>query len=629
MCGILGFFATANGPVLRDRMDAALVEIRHRGPDDKGTFFTPSGAGLVGLAQARLAIIDLSSGGHQPVLSSDGRYAMVYNGELYNYKELREELIQLGHAFKTESDTEVLLCAWQHWGQSALPRFDGMFAFVVHDMQEKTLTCVRDAFGIKPFYYLKTDETFAFGSESFALRKLHPQSQNLNLGHALRYLKFGVYDLDQTTFVDGIQHLLPGTSLTLDLTTNRVIDTRHWYTPSVVARTDLSFDQAAEQLRSLFLDSVRFQLRSDVPIGVALSGGVDSSAVVGAVRHLDPKIPINCFGFVADGSVMSEERWMDLVAQYNGVKLHKTRVDQATLIDELDDFITAHGEPVSNLSYFAEFSVYKLAKQHGVKVLLDGHGADEVICGYRGYPEFRLRSLFAQKSPIAAMKFLHAWSRWPGRGGPAKVGRVLIQGLGLDRSANRLRSLLSNDEIGRLLAYGVSAECHGSLQAPLDLDAPKERALAEALRLDLLRKSCPPQLRGADRSAMWRSIENRVPFLSPPLANFALSMPEHYLVSPQGETKHLFKAAMRGILPDAIINRRDKIGYAAETNMRLTLKPKQQTDLRNGLARLRFINPDAALKTMNEGQNGTVSLHGMSWRLFNLARWAERFDIYG
>lgn len=629
MCGILGFFTTENATALQDRMDDALVKIRHRGPDDSGTLFRPSGAGLVGLAQARLSIIDLSSGGHQPVLSSDGRYAMVYNGELYNYKELREELRQQGHVFTTQSDTEVLLTAWAHWGQDALSRFDGMFAFAIHDTQEKTLTCVRDAFGIKPFYYLKENETFAFGSESYALRQLHPQTKNLNLEHALRYLKHGVYDLDASTFVKDIQHLLPGTILKLDLTTNSIIHHTSWYSPTVIERTDLSFDQAAEQLRCLFLESVRIQLRSDVPLGAALSGGVDSSAVVGAMRHLDPKADISCFGYVAEGSAMSEEHWMDLVAQHNNVELHKIRSNRTTLVNEIDEFISAHSEPVSTPSYFAEFSVYKLAKQHGMKVLLDGHGADEVICGYRGYPEYRLRSLLAQRSPLQALKFLHAWSRWPGRGSPTKIARVLIEGLGFDQSTNWLRSIITKDGFEHLLKDDFKNIVSAPLNAKVALEAPNSRALADALRLDLLRKSCPPQLRGADRSAMWRSIENRVPYLSTTLTNFTLSMPEQYLVSPHGETKYLFKAAMRGILPDAIIDRRDKIGYASETDLRLTLTQKRQANLLSGLHRLGFVKPDQALKVMGAGQEGSVVLHGLSWRLFNLASWAERYDICG
>ena len=246
MCGIAG---TCRDPRLASGVGAvqrALDLLSHRGPDDTGLEGWDVGGCEVVLGQTRLAIIDLTSGGHQPMATQDGRYALVFNGEIYNYRELRAELESLGRTFSSQSDTEVLLVAWQHWGRECLHRLRGMFAFVVLDNQERTLTCARDPFGIKPFHYTQAGGGFAFASEVPALIDLVDRSFEINHRQAYRFLRLGFYDESAETFIDGIYKLRPGSMMELDLAAGRLSDQERWWWPSVDERQDLSFDQAAD-----------------------------------------------------------------------------------------------------------------------------------------------------------------------------------------------------------------------------------------------------------------------------------------------------------------------------------------------------------------------------------------------
>jgi asparagine synthase (glutamine-hydrolysing) len=259
--------------------------------------------------------------------SADTRYVVVFNGEIYNYRELRQELKSFGHDFRTDSDTEVLLAAWAQWGIEALSRFKGMFAFALLDQQTSTLTLARDAFGIKPFFYYQHGTEFAFASEISALLDLLGSPRPLNLQRAYDYLVYGTYDNGTDTFYEGVYHLAPGHWFQLNLQTGATSQPVRWWWPSIAERRDINFRDAVAQVREMFLDNVRLHLRSDVPLGAALSGGIDSSAVVCAMRYLEPDMPIHTFSYVARGSSLDEERWADLINQHVGAIAHKVMPD--------------------------------------------------------------------------------------------------------------------------------------------------------------------------------------------------------------------------------------------------------------------------------------------------------------
>ena len=625
MCGIAGGWwnqhtqATSSLPL-------ALSAMHRRGPDDKGAEFYPAGNATLGLAQARLSIIDLSAAGHQPMHSQDGRWAIVFNGEIYNYRELRAELQAAGQCFTSDSDTEVLLAAWAQWGAACLPRLVGMFAFAVLDRQSHSLTCVRDAFGIKPFFYTNGAEGFRFASEVPALLALLPGKPELNWQRAYNYLFHGDYDSGADTFYAGVQHLLPGHSLSVDLTTGKARSAQRWWQPKIEERPNWSFADAVEQVRERFLQNIRLHLRSDVPLGAALSGGIDSSAVVCAMRHVEPELPIHTFSFIAAGSDVNEERWVDRINAHVGAVAHKITVTGAELARDLDDMIRCQGEPFGSTSIYAQYRVFQLAKEQGITVTLDGQGADEMLAGYNGYPGQRLRSLLETGQPRHAWQFAKHWAQWPGRS-LSMAGKTLAGQLSQGALYQALRTIHAGRahpnwiSTAALHEYGVRTNYPHTPPA----HTLRGRRVVAELALALQQRGLPALLRHGDRNSMRFSVESRVPFLTLDMVNLLLSMPEHFLISPQGETKSIFRAAMRGLVPDEVLNRRDKIGFATpEQDWLLGMAPTVRQWLQADL-QLPFINQAQMLQAFDAIASGKKPFSWQVWRWVNFCRWYSIF----
>jgi len=637
MCGIFGYFSnkfTQDIQEQNNRLKLAANSLYHRGPDDNGleTFKIKSEEDkftkLLSLGHTRLSIIELSKKGHQPMSSSDGHYVIVYNGEIYNYKELRNDLKDLGHVFKTQSDTEVLIAAWSQWGQECLTRLVGMFAFVVYDKQLNTITCVRDAFGIKPFFYADDDGQFSFASDINALLELREKPKKLCLQRAYDYLVQGVYDNNELTFIEGAKHLMPGCLMEFDFSKASITKTIKWWTPSIKERADLSFKQAAEKVREQFLENVKLHLRSDVPLGAALSGGIDSSAVVCAMRYLEPKTDIHTFSYIAKDSPISEEKWVDLINEHAHAKSYKVVANGDELLRDLDDLIQAQGEPFGSTSIYVQYRIFQMAKKNGVTVTLDGQGADELLAGYSGYPIERMQSLFEQRDFKTLLSFTHQWKSWPGRGS-VKAYKYLCASI----APNNLRPLLKNLfikslkpdwlNIEYLLQQGVVLKTE--LQSQLTDN--RGRRVVETLANSLQLAGLPQLLRHGDRNSMRFSVESRVPFLTIPTADLLLSLPEEYLISNKGETKSIFRAAMRGIVPDQILDRKDKIGFetpekiwfmAMAPTLRKWLEDAQEID---------FIKTSKLLIDFDLIMTGKKPFTWQVWRWVNFIHWHK--NVFG
>jgi asparagine synthase (glutamine-hydrolysing) len=570
MCGILGIFSLRPLENINWRCKSSLESLRHRGPDDSGIidlsgeeFLQEKDANFI-FGHTRLSIIDVSGGGHQPMDSIDGRFTIVFNGEIYNYRELKWELTNHGYVFFTESDTEVLVTAWSHWGVNALKRLKGMFAFAVFDRKDQSVTIARDAFGIKPLFYHKNIDGFSFASEMPALLYLLAEEPDVNLHRSSEYLIYGSYDNAEDTFYEGISHLLPGHWMRFDLAKSHWGDPIRWWWPSIEERSDLSFSDAANQLRDIFLDNVKLHLRSDVPLGAALSGGIDSSAVVCAMRHLEPDMPIHTFSYVARGSAVNEESWVDLVNDHVKAIPHKVIVDPEDLSRDLEDMVRSQGEPFGGTSIYAQYRVYRLARESGITVTLDGQGADELLAGYSGYPNAYMRSLLERKRYLYAVHYMHKWSQWPGR--DLRTALAVLYSLTVPESVQvsitRFRGRRRSSEwLNSEWLTGKGVDLSFMSRRMQDNPDGKNRRLVDQLRSSLTGNGLASLLRHGDRNSMRWSVESRVPFLTTEMAEFLLTMPESYLLSGNGETKHIFRAAMRGIVPDVILDRRDKIGF--------------------------------------------------------------------
>lgn len=625
MCGIAGAFrpGPAGDPA---PMAAALAAMAKRGPNDSGTELLSTPAGDLLLGHTRLSVIDLTAGGHQPMYSPDGRLALIFNGEIYNYRELRAELQAQGVAFRSQSDTEVLLQAWTRWGEDCLPRLVGMFAFALFDRGTGTLTCVRDPFGIKPFFYgWDRAEGFVFASELPAVKALSGGRVALNLQRAYDYLVHGDYDTTEQSFLQGVLHLMPGHLLRVRVGEEPSAPVR-WWQPRVAPVQKLSFDDAAQALREKILESVRLHLRSDVAIGAALSGGLDSSTIVCAMRAVEPDLPIHTFSYVARGSAVSEEAWVDRINAHVGAIGHKVEVAPADLARDIEDMIVAQGEPFGSTSIYAQYRVFQLAREHGVTVTLDGQGADELLAGYSGYPGKRARSLMDEGRYGAAWSFLRGWSQWPDRvfkeGVKAAIAETVEGPLyDLLRKANGSRLAPAWLDGAALQEQGVTMRFPRQ-RSPYD---QRGRRLVSELAHSISRRGLPSLLRHGDRNSMRFSVESRVPFLTPGLADFLLTLPEDYLISSTGETKRILRAAMRGIVPDEVLDRRDKIGFSTPEQAWLREIAPQVRGWIGTDVGLRFLRRDAMLAEFDDVIAGRKPFSWQVWRWINFTRWYARF----
>jgi asparagine synthase (glutamine-hydrolysing) len=552
--------------------------------------------------------------------SSDGRWWIVFNGEVYNYLELRTELEEEGISFRTKTDTEVVLMSLAHWGpEKALLRFRGMFAIALLDTESGSLLLARDPFGIKPLYVCKWREGFAFSSEVTPLLELSGVDRSLNPERTWLYLRFGVTDHGEQTMLTGIRQVPPAHWGIYSLDNQSQDWSFHpYWNPQTISRRELRFDDAVEQVRHMFLRNINWHLRSDVPVGTALSGGIDSSAIVCAMRYLNPDQEIHTFSYLADDPLLNEEVWVDMVNRHVSAIPHAIRPSADDLVADIERLMACQGEPFGSTSIYAQHRVFRAAHEAGIKVMLDGQGADEILGGYVSYQGARLASLLSQGSLIKAMKFLLAQSAWSDRSIPT----VLFGGLGQllpDAMRPLARMLIGKTDrpswanIRWFEEQGVNLNCpwyHARNREHLRSN------LQESVATGLL-----SLLRYEDRNSMAYSIESRVPFLTTDFAELTLSLPEDHLIGDDGLSKRVFRAAMRGIVPDAILDRRDKIGFATPelawlrqhktfVNRALTLAPSTPC-----------LNAPGLETYCREALSGAIPFSFQVWRLVNFLRW--------
>jgi len=560
MCGIFGVFhfdpqRQVNGGDLR-RMGAAL---HHRGPDDQG-YFTD---GNLGLGHKRLSIIDLSELGRQPMSSPGGNLSITYNGEIYNYLEEREQLERAGCAFRSRTDTEVLLALFERQGPACLTRLEGMFAFAVWDRQQRRLFLARDPFGIKPLYYRLDAKGLVFASEVKAILALDAAPACLDQAALAEYLTFQ-YTLGEETLFQGIRKLLPGHWLTVDQDGRTQVQ-RYWQ-PNF-AKRDIAQEQAAGELLDLLRDSVRLQLRSDVPLGCHLSGGIDTAAITGLASQLVAG-PVQTFtaGF-AEGGIYDDTAFAGITAAQAGTRHAQVFPTAADFADSFERLIWFLDEPVAAPGVFPQYCVSRLASQR-VKVVLGGQGADEIFGGYARYYLLYLEAALRQgiNGPSTRLG-LELADLLPNleqlRNYRPLMASFWAEGLFGDPADRYLRLILRRAELQGLLAPDWQS---GTTQAQLEeryrdlFNAPGEVELLDKVLHFELTAWLPALLQVEDRTSMAWSLESRVPFLSTRLADFAFSLPAAVKFS-GGRLKYILRRAVEGLVPPQILQRRDKLGF--------------------------------------------------------------------
>lgn len=628
MCGISGLVSALSIEAASEKVSDSLRRIKHRGPDSSALADVFLDTGSVVLGHNRLSIIDLSEGGKQPKVSADSRYLLVFNGEIYNYKELRAQLEGVGQVFTTQSDTEVLLGALIQWGVDCIPKLTGMFAFVFYDTHSKEVLCARDAFGIKPFFYELNNTRFAFSSEMGGLFPLLEGTPVLNDLAIYNYLVNADYDGSEQSFYEGIKHLSPGSCLKLKIMNAGFIEPKleRWWWPNIAVDTTITFDSAVEQLKALFMRSVSLHMQSDVPIGAALSGGLDSSAVVSVMRYLYPDLELHTFTYVAQGSIHNEEEWADRISKHTNATAHKVYAGAEGLKLNLHDLVATQGEPFGSTSIYAQYCVFQSARENGIIVTLDGQGADEVLAGYTGYSEQVFRSYVENGRFLEGIKFLINWSKWPGR---SKSEALMSFVKGLLPINTLLRMNLKNLLKSKPDWIQTSPDFTEKIKEFYFLTQQKlntgvqGRRLSSELRNTLTIKGLPSLLRHADRNAMRWSIESRVPFLTTEIAEFMLRLPEHFLVSKEGETKHLFRSAMKGIIPEEVLNRKDKVGFVTPENQILKELKAEVFEWLVEIGQLDYVNYEAVILLFQEYYEGKRGYSSQLWRIINICRWLK------
>ena len=533
---------------------------RHRGPDGGGQW-----QGLISsdrellLGHRRLSILDLSDAGAQPMADATGRFVITYNGEIYNYIEIRQELHGLGVSFRSHSDTEVVVEAYKQWGASCLDRFNGMFAFALYDSVRGVLFCARDRYGEKPFLFSFGKGFFAFASEYKALLQ-HPgiplEVDEWRLLRAAHNASTGL-DADRQTVFKTVEQLLPGEAMEVDVKTLQHRIWRYWQIQARPLREDANEQEVFAEFRELLTDAVRLRLRSDVPVGSCLSGGLDSSAIVCIVRKLlGDDAPYNTFTGRFPGTPADEWSYAEQVVEATGVRSHVTEPTVARFMAELPQFMWYNELPVGSSSQFAQWCVFELAKEHGVTVLLDGQGADETLGGYEQYFALYVEALREWGDTARLAEELpKIRARYPLALTPAARGLR-------DRLPFRFRHWLSNRfGIGSSLLYGLGADVAERVarQNAL-LRKPGLDPLANALEQDSFGRYLTTLLRYGDRNSMAHSREVRLPFCDHRIAEFVFRLPPQLLMG-EVQTKRLLRESMRGILPEGIRARWNKQGF--------------------------------------------------------------------
>ncbi len=655
MCGIAGII-NLNGQELDIKKNIRLMTdtIRHRGPDGEGFLlskdneciafggndtpgsiyesgfnFTPhsniESASLgytMALGHRRLSIIDLTPGGHQPMCNDDQSLWITYNGEIYNYIELRAELKSKGHRFVTNSDTEVILNAYHEWGMDCLTHFNGMWAFVIYDKNKNEFFASRDRFGVKPFYYYRDGETFAFASEIKALVKLPFIKKEINPKAVFDFFAKNETEYEEEGMFKNIIELFPSYAFTFNLNTKKF---NKWKYYSLAVNEQYSafepsdFKKASERVKELLLNAVSLRLRSDIGVGSCLSGGVDSSAITGIIKHLLLKNKsinageqLKVFTASFEDTSYDESNWAKIMAQYAGAHWCQVFPDSAGLLANMENLIYSQDIPIWSTSTYAQHQVMQLAKDNGIRVVLDGQGGDELFGGYDTHStSLWMEQLRNFKSPDAfkTKSFIKQYLRFYGtKKLPSSVQAKIYSAYYPD------------------IKY-LNKDFWNSNNHRLENTSTTNRSLNSTLYSEFYNTRLKTYLKCEDRCSMWHSVESRTPFADDiNLIEYVFQLPGTYKIH-QGIYKYLLRESVRDFIPASIKNRSDKMGYVTPNNQWISEISDNLKDLftkkLDAYLNLSLLQKDydRFFKAGNKNDRGRI------FKFISFAQWVKVFDL--
>jgi asparagine synthase (glutamine-hydrolysing) len=616
MCGFVVIVGRAGRLADRAVVERMVATIAHRGPDDSGFWSN----GSVAMGFRRLAIIDRSLAAHQPMLAPDGQAVLVFNGEIFNYVELRDELRSLGHQFHSTGDTEVLLAAWRQWGENCVDHLVGMFAFVIWDERRRVLFGARDRFGVKPLFAYRGKDVVMLASEIKAIQASGLYEHEENWEAIAGYLLTGTLDDGVATCFRGIEHIPPAHSFNLAFD-GSLRQRRYFDLPEqTLERTD----DAPEMLARLLEDSVRIRMRSDLPTGVCLSGGLDSTAIVCEMarrRELahDPQ-PLLAFNY--NTRDYDESAYIAETLRVTGATLVSSRVTEREMWDSMPRVMHFHDEPLHSMNALVSFDLMRLARQHGAIVVLNGQGADEILAGYSSFYGDYWTSLVASGRMREAAREIGAYARAFGVDRwklEAQVARQigfravgLAPGYGLLAGVARRILLRRNPWFSRELVRN----------APDRVSSPGIR-LEHAQRQSLTTDPLPLLLRVEDRNSMAHGVEVRVPFLDHRLVSYALALPIDWRIRGPWN-KYVLREALRGRIPESVRTRQDKMGFPVPTGRwfaRELYEPLRDLIGSQAARQRGLYRTDALLRELDRSRGAHVDNHRVLFRVANMEMW--------
>jgi asparagine synthase (glutamine-hydrolysing) len=593
MCGIAGFIGRKNPQLLKSMLNG----LKHRGPDDESLVEFDN----VSLGYRRLAVIDLETG-NQPFFNEDQSLCLFYNGEIYNFQDLRRKLSD--HRFRSQSDGEVIVHGFEEWGEDVFAKLNGMFAIALYDLRKKRLFLVRDHFGIKPLYYYfdSRNQRLLFASEIRALFQDPKTPKVPNEAIIYQYLVHRVHDHSEETFFAGIKKLLPGEIMKISLEKGDLkINKRKFWSLDfnhLNNRTHVSERELAEKFAKLLQESVRLRLVADVPVGVCLSGGLDSSTISILVDELSGE-PQKTFSAVFPGEKNNEREFIDAVNRQTSAQSHLVYPQSSELFNELEDLVRVQEEPFISSGPYAQYCVMREAANE-VKVLLDGQGGDELLAGYDPYFLVYLRQLLQDKKlclfarellAVRTLLFKFARRRWQ------------------QHSTINVFSLLN------------SAFCNRAVYC-----APPSSNFKQRLHEDVFKYSLPALLRYEDKNSAAFSLESRVPFLDPNLVEFVFSLPNDLIIK-DGINKYILRQAMKDKLPPKVYNRRWKVGFTTPEDVWFRQEKDRILEIfqSRSFRRRPYWNAEKIINAFNRFLQGAESDSMLFWRFLNTEVWLRVF----
>lgn len=618
MCGLVAVIDKSGQKVDPAWLERMANVIRHRGPDDSG-YWSRDG---VGLAFRRLSILDLSACGHQPMSTEDERYTIVFNGEIYNFVELRAELQSLGHRFSSQGDTEVLLKSYQEWGEACLNRLNGMWAFVIHDRHTGKVFGSRDRLGIKPMYRYQNDHYLVMASEIKSILAAGLFKPQANSARVADFLLNGHLDQDSNTFFTGIQQLPAGYAFRIEHG-----QYQQWPYWQIDTTTQLKQTDAPEHFAALFEDSIALQLRSDVPVGVNLSGGLDSTSIICAAARRratgGDQSPLLAFCYMSPD--FDERQYIDTTLTLTNAQCISLQVSPERIWEDFDKLLGFHDEPFHSMTAVIGYQLMQLAADNGVKVLLNGQGADEVLGGYSNYFRdywytlARAGQLGVTWKEIAAYAEAHNQAAMPLFGALVKhVLQSAIHAIPAYRQLARLnhrRTQKANDWFTPDLADISSTDQQtGNL------------TLQHALHQSVTKTPLPLYLRVEDRNSMACSIEARVPFLDHRLVEFAFALESNWKLRGPWN-KYILREAMRNRIPEHVRTRLDKMGFptSVATWLRNDLYAPTRELIRSANDDIPYLDTDKLLQHLDLIRNGSNARVGDLMRVVCFIKWHRRY----